>query len=494
MAVRKFLYSSGGDLKQSSTSDDLSVNTLTSNVATGTAPFTVASTTVVTNLNADKLDGNDATAFATSSHSHTSANITDFTEAAQDATGAMIVDTNSVNLTYTDATPSLTADVRVDSTLTITSSGVGVNSITAAKVSDFDTEVSNNTDVAANTGARHSQNTDTGTTSTTFHIDSDATGPKLKNNSGVLEIRNSGDTDYADLVVENLTVNGTSTTIHSETLTVADNVIVLNNNVTGTPSENGGIEVERGTSTNASLVWDESNDYWIAGVAGSEDRILLSGDNISLLTNNSGFITSTGVTYENLNANGDVGTGATQVAQGNHTHDDRYYTETEIGTNTGTTGSDLVGDDDSYSNFTPAAATVKGALSGIDSALGSITGANLVATYTAGVGGISQYNVVYVSAANTVLKADASAIATARAIGIANAAISASASGVIVTQGLIPGCGSGWTAGAPVFLSETAGALTHTAPTASNSVILQVGIAKNATDLQIQFGTPIINS
>jgi hypothetical protein len=154
----------------------------------------------------------------------------------------------------------------------------------------------------------------------------------------------------------------------------------------------------------------------------------------------------------------------------------------------------LVGDDDSYSNFTPAAATVKGALSGIDSALGSITGANLVATYTAGVGGISQYNVVYVSAANTVLKADASAIATARAIGIANAAISASASGVIVTQGLIPGCGSGWTAGAPVFLSETAGALTHTAPTASNSVILQVGIAKNATDLQIQFGTPIINS
>ena len=27
------------------------------------------------------------------------------------------------------------------------------------------------------------------------------------------------------------------------------------------------------------------------------------------------------VTYENLNANGDVGTGADQVAQGNHDHD-----------------------------------------------------------------------------------------------------------------------------------------------------------------------------
>jgi len=36
-----------------------------SDVPTGTAPFTVASTTLVTNLNADQLDGNDATAFAT---------------------------------------------------------------------------------------------------------------------------------------------------------------------------------------------------------------------------------------------------------------------------------------------------------------------------------------------------------------------------------------------------------------------------------------------
>lgn len=54
-----------------------------------------------------------------------------------------------------------------------------------------------------------------------------------------------------------------------------------------------------------------------------------------------------------------------------HTHDGRYYTETELGSATGTTGSDLIGDDNTYSNFTPAAATVKGALSGIDTALGT---------------------------------------------------------------------------------------------------------------------------
>ena len=42
------------------------------------------------------------------------------------------------------------------------------------------------------------------------------------------------------------------------------------------------------------------------------------------------FITVSGVTFEALDANEDVGTGADQVAQGNHLHDDRYYTETEI--------------------------------------------------------------------------------------------------------------------------------------------------------------------
>lgn len=56
-----------------------------------------------------------------------------------------------------------------------------------------------------------------------------------------------------------------------------------------------------------------------------------------------------------------------------HTHDGRYFTETELGSNSGTTGSDLIGDDNSYTNFSNGAGTVKGALSAIDSALGSAT-------------------------------------------------------------------------------------------------------------------------
>ena len=39
-------------------------------------------------------------------------------------------------------------------------------------------------------------------------------------------------------------------------------MIVLNNNESGTPSADAGIEVERGTSTNVKLQFDESADKW----------------------------------------------------------------------------------------------------------------------------------------------------------------------------------------------------------------------------------------
>lgn len=57
-----------------------------------------------------------------------------------------------------------------------------------------------------------------------------------------------------------------------------------------------------------------------------------------------------------------------------HTHDGRYFQESELSSSTSSSGSDLIGDDNTYSNFVPAAATVKGALSGIDLALATAGG------------------------------------------------------------------------------------------------------------------------
>jgi len=64
------------------------------------------------------------------------------------------------------------------------------------------------------------------------------------------------------LTVSNLIVSGTSTTVNTETINLADNIITLNSNETGTPSQDAGIEVERGTSTNVKLYWDEGDDDW----------------------------------------------------------------------------------------------------------------------------------------------------------------------------------------------------------------------------------------
>jgi hypothetical protein len=64
------------------------------------------------------------------------------------------------------------------------------------------------------------------------------------------------------IVSGNLTVSGTTTTVNTETINLADNIITLNSNETGTPSENAGIEVERGTSDNVVFRWNEGSDIW----------------------------------------------------------------------------------------------------------------------------------------------------------------------------------------------------------------------------------------
>ena len=83
--------------------------------------------------------------------------------------------------------------------------------------------------------------------------------------SGPIEIGKSGGTTTVngELVISgSLTVNGTTTTVNTETLNISDNIIILNNDVTGTPTQNAGIEVERGTSTNVLIRWNETSDKW----------------------------------------------------------------------------------------------------------------------------------------------------------------------------------------------------------------------------------------
>jgi len=74
----------------------------------------------------------------------------------------------------------------------------------------------------------------------------------------------------------NLTVRGTQTIVDSTTVQIGDNIIELN----GSGATNGGIQIKDATAPNTatgSLLWDTTTDYWIAGVKGSESKVLLAG-------------------------------------------------------------------------------------------------------------------------------------------------------------------------------------------------------------------------
>lgn len=123
------------------------------------------------------------------------------------------------------------------------------------------------------------------------------------------------------------------------------------------------------------------------------------------------------------------------------------------------------------------------------------SGTGTAETYTAGEA-ISAGDLVYVSAAGTVMKADANAVAKA-AIGFAPSSISNGATGtVIFGSGKITGL-SGLTAGSQYFLSNAAtgavalySSLTYTAP----DVVQQVGIAESTTVLRFNVYPTILVS
>ena len=80
-------------------------------------------------------------------------------------------------------------------------------------------------------------------------------------------IQGSGGIISGNLTINgDLTISGTTTTVNTETINLADNQILLNSNFTGAnPTENGGIEIERGTQANKTLVWNETDDKWTVG-------------------------------------------------------------------------------------------------------------------------------------------------------------------------------------------------------------------------------------
>ena len=87
----------------------------------------------------------------------------------------------------------------------------------------------------------------------------------------------AGGTITGDLVVTgNLTTSGTRTYANTTNVQLGDNIITLNAEIPSglAPTENAGFEVNRGSSANVSLVWNEANDNWTATNDGSYFYVL----------------------------------------------------------------------------------------------------------------------------------------------------------------------------------------------------------------------------
>jgi hypothetical protein len=75
-----------------------------------------------------------------------------------------------------------------------------------------------------------------------------------------------GEKTFSDDVIigGNLTVNGTVTTINTEQIDLADNIININSDIDGAtdPTQDAGIIVNRGNDVEAELIWNETTDRW----------------------------------------------------------------------------------------------------------------------------------------------------------------------------------------------------------------------------------------
>lgn len=78
-----------------------------------------------------------------------------------------------------------------------------------------------------------------------------------------------------DLTVSgNLTVDGTLTYLNTTNLDISDNEITLNADWVGAPTQDAGIRVERGSSTDALIRWNETLDKWQAGDESDQQNLI----------------------------------------------------------------------------------------------------------------------------------------------------------------------------------------------------------------------------
>jgi hypothetical protein len=191
-------------------------------------------------------------------------------------TGGIYI-TGANGITFPDGTVQTTAGVAVDSFARSTANSASSNTVI---IQGVDNTQNTNITIATNaaTAAFAQANATAGGLTTANARITVAEGVDLTQNTNITaadskaqaafnaantKFSSSGGTITGDTTVTgNLTVTGTQFYANTVNLTVVDNIITLNSNVTGAPSLSAGIEVNRGSSTNTKLLWSEANTSW----------------------------------------------------------------------------------------------------------------------------------------------------------------------------------------------------------------------------------------
>ena len=214
------------------------------------------------------------------------------------------------------------------------------------------------------------------------------------------------------VVTGNLIVQGTTTTVNSETVNIADNKIVLNSDYTGsTPTADAGFVVERGTKANYEFIWDESEKRFstagrnlaannfvgnvIGNVTGNitgnlDGTAELANTAVKLQTGRTVAITGDmSYTSSAFDGTGNVtGTGTLSTAAGSTLANYMTVanTQTLVGDRLGATASvSLTGDITGSASFSGNSVSISTTYNN-DVVLGTDTSGNYVATVTAGTG------------------------------------------------------------------------------------------------------------
>lgn len=156
---------------------------------------------------------------------------------------------------YGSATEIATFTVDEDGRLT----GAGTQSVSSSLSISGDTGTDSVSLISGTLNFTGGDGTTTTVSDDNVTIDVDSTVVRTSGDQTI-----AGNKTFSNNVVVNgdLTVSGATTTVNTETILLADNIITLNSNATGVPTENAGIEIERGDTANVSLRWNETTDKW----------------------------------------------------------------------------------------------------------------------------------------------------------------------------------------------------------------------------------------